>query len=113
MTAYHRIIPVLALAGCLAGTGAMGQTGGNAPERAGAPPGNRTPVRRTPANTPSGAQNNRNIVNIAASEGQFSTLAAALEQTDLVATLGNPGPFTVFAPDNRAFEALLPARSTT
>jgi uncharacterized surface protein with fasciclin (FAS1) repeats len=107
MTAYHRIIPVLALAGCLAGTGAMGQTGGNATERAGAT--TRQPDTRpagTPSNNPSGTQSSRNIVNIAASEGQFSTLAAALKQADLVATLGNPGPFTVFAPDNEAFKAL-------
>jgi uncharacterized surface protein with fasciclin (FAS1) repeats len=107
MTAYHRIIPVLALAGCLASTGAMAQTGGNATERAGAT--TRQPDTRpagTPSNNPSGAQSSGNIVTIASSEGQFSTLAAALKQADLVATLGNPGPFTVFAPDNEAFKAL-------
>jgi uncharacterized surface protein with fasciclin (FAS1) repeats len=43
---------------------------------------------------------------MATADEQFSTLAAALKQADLVATLSNPGPFTVFAPDNDAFKAL-------
>jgi uncharacterized surface protein with fasciclin (FAS1) repeats len=107
MTASHRIIPVLALAGCLASTGAMAQTGGNATERAATTA--RQPDTRpagTPSTAQSGTQGSRSIVNIATAEGQFSTLAAALKQADLVATLGNPGPFTVFAPDNEAFKAL-------
>lgn len=39
----------------------------------------------------------------------LTSLAAALEATDLVATLQGSGPFTVFAPDNDAFDALLTA----
>jgi len=106
MKAYHRIITVLALAGGLAGTEAVGQTDGNPTGRAGATTRQPdTSPGTTPANE-SGTQANRNIVNIATSDDQFSTLAAALKQADLVATLGNPGPFTVFAPDNEAFKAL-------
>jgi uncharacterized surface protein with fasciclin (FAS1) repeats len=101
------MITVLALAGGLASTEAIGQTGGTPAGRAGATARQTdTSPGTTPASGATGTQAGRNIVNIAASEEQFSTLAAALKQADLVATLGNPGPFTVFAPDNEAFKAL-------
>lgn len=48
------------------------------------------------------------IVDTAVAAGNFSTLAAALEAADLVATLKSDGPFTVFAPTDAAF-AKLPA----
>jgi transforming growth factor-beta-induced protein len=48
----------------------------------------------------------KNIVEIAASDPQFSILVEALTKAELVATLEGPGPFTVFAPTNDAFEAL-------
>ena len=38
----------------------------------------------------------------------LSTLVAAVQAAGLVETLGGAGPFTVFAPDNRAFSALQP-----
>eukprot|EP00041_Stephanoeca_diplocostata_P041704 m.1645156 g.1645156 ORF g.1645156 m.1645156 type:complete len:335 (-) comp65955_c0_seq1:6-1010(-) len=50
-----------------------------------------------------------NIVELAASDRDLSTLVAALKAADLVSTLEGPGPFTVFAPSNEAF-ALLPPR---
>ncbi len=46
------------------------------------------------------------IVDIAASDDQFSTLVAAVSAAGLVETLKGPGPFTVFAPTNDAFAAL-------
>ncbi len=46
------------------------------------------------------------IVDVAKGEN-FTTLAAALERVDLISTLEGDGPFTVFAPTNAAFEALL------
>lgn len=46
------------------------------------------------------------IVDIAGG-ADFTTLAAALERVDLITTLQGDGPFTVFAPTNTAFEALL------
>jgi len=46
------------------------------------------------------------IVSIAASDDQFSTLVTALEVADLAVTLSGEGPFTVFAPTNAAFDAL-------
>ena len=46
------------------------------------------------------------IVDIAASNDDFSTLVAAVQAADLVETLKSDGPFTVFAPTNEAFAAL-------
>lgn len=48
------------------------------------------------------------IVDTAASAGQFNTLVAAVEAAGLVETLKGDGPFTVFAPTDEAF-AKLPA----
>jgi uncharacterized surface protein with fasciclin (FAS1) repeats len=50
----------------------------------------------------------KDIVDTAATAGQFKTLAAALGAADLVDTLKGSGPFTVFAPTDEAF-AKLPA----
>jgi transforming growth factor-beta-induced protein len=47
------------------------------------------------------------IVDIAVGDGRFTTLVAALTKTDLVETLSGEGPFTVFAPTDDAFAALL------
>jgi uncharacterized surface protein with fasciclin (FAS1) repeats len=51
------------------------------------------------------------VVNQALNNPNFSTLVAALTRSDLgvdyVSVLSGPGPFTVFAPTNAAFTALL------
>jgi transforming growth factor-beta-induced protein len=49
----------------------------------------------------------KNIVEIAASDERFSTLVAAVTKAGLIETLSSEGPFTVFAPTNDAFAALL------
>ena len=46
------------------------------------------------------------IVDIVASNAQFSTLATAIETAGLADALNGDGPFTVFAPTNAAFDAL-------
>ncbi len=46
------------------------------------------------------------IIDVALADPQFSTLVSALERTNLVSTLQNNGPFTVFAPTNAAFVQL-------
>lgn len=48
----------------------------------------------------------KNIVQVAQSDNQFSTLVAAIEKAGLASTLSGMGPFTVFAPTNAAFDAL-------
>jgi uncharacterized surface protein with fasciclin (FAS1) repeats len=49
---------------------------------------------------------NRTIVDNAVNSADHTTLVAAVQAAGLVETLQGPGPFTVFAPNNRAFEAL-------
>ncbi|MEZ9709834.1 fasciclin domain-containing protein [Vibrio breoganii] len=46
------------------------------------------------------------IVDVAASNDDFSTLVAAVQAAGLVDTLKGEGPFTVFAPTNEAFAKL-------
>jgi uncharacterized surface protein with fasciclin (FAS1) repeats len=48
-----------------------------------------------------------NIVEIAASNNDFSTLVSAVQAAGLVETLSGTGPFTVFAPTNAAFGRFL------
>jgi uncharacterized surface protein with fasciclin (FAS1) repeats len=50
----------------------------------------------------------KDIVDIAAANGSFNTLVAAVKAGGLVDTLKGKGPFTVFAPTDEAF-AKLPA----
>merc|ERR1711972_460879 len=52
------------------------------------------------------ADSKPNIVELAQSVDDLSTLVAAVVAGDLVDTLSSPGPFTVFAPTNEAFGAL-------
>jgi len=47
-----------------------------------------------------------NIVDTAANNGSFNTLVAAIKAAGLVDTLKGPGPFTVFAPTDEAFNKL-------
>ncbi len=48
------------------------------------------------------------IVDIAASNSQFSTLTKAVQAAGLAETLSGAGPFTVFAPTDEAFAKLPP-----
>ena len=49
---------------------------------------------------------NMTIVENASKANNLTTLVAAVKQADLVQTLSGPGPFTVFAPTNTAFQKL-------
>ncbi|MDY6938715.1 MAG: fasciclin domain-containing protein [Cyanobacteriota bacterium] len=46
------------------------------------------------------------IVDVAAANGSFETLVAAVQAAGLAETLSGDGPFTVFAPTDEAFAAL-------
>lgn len=48
----------------------------------------------------------KDVVKVAVGSKDHTTLVAALKQADLVTSLSNAGPFTVFAPTNAAFDAL-------
>jgi len=54
-----------------------------------------------------GSQSGENIVELAIANPNLSTLVEALELTDLITTLEGPGPFTVLAPTNAAFDLFL------
>lgn len=67
----------------------------------------------TTAAVPAGGQENvkddvsaKDVVKVAVGSKDHTTLVAALKQADLVTSLSNAGPFTVFAPTNAAFEKL-------
>lgn len=76
--------------------------------------GSDTPSAGSTANTkaPAGMSaisddvSQKNIVQVALASKDHTTLVAALQAADLVDVLANPGPFTVFAPTNAAFEKL-------
>lgn len=48
----------------------------------------------------------KDVVKVAASSTDHTTLVAAIKQAGLVDALSNAGPFTVFAPVNAAFDKL-------
>ncbi|SFG92490.1 fasciclin domain-containing protein [Pontibacter chinhatensis] len=53
-------------------------------------------------------ESQKNVVQVAASSPDHTTLVTAVQKAELVDVLTNAGPFTVFAPTNEAF-AQLPA----
>lgn len=54
-----------------------------------------------------GSDNPDNVVDLVQSDPKFSILSEAVVAADLTSTLKGAGPFTVFAPTNDAFAALL------
>lgn len=59
------------------------------------------------------AAESQTIVDVAVGAGNFNTLVAALKAAGLVETLAGQGPFTVFAPTDKAFAALPPGTVET
>ena len=53
------------------------------------------------------------VLDLALSDGQFSTLVAAVEAAGLADTLSGEGPFTVLAPTNQAFDNAFEALGIT
>lgn len=86
----NKILVAGCLAGCLAVANVYGQA--TTPE--------------TASGNAAAMQGAKNIVETAAGNASFSTLVSAVKAADLVTTLSGPGPFTVFAPTNEAFDAL-------
>lgn len=91
----HQVIRATALAVTLAACG--GQDGSTPPTHESTPA---APHDDTPPLDPN------NIVSIAAGSHDHTTLVAALHAADYVGGVANPGPLTVFAPTNTAFEGL-------
>ena len=59
-----------------------------------------------PTAAPTEEPASQTIVDIAAEDGRFTTLVAAVQAAGLAETLSSEGPFTVFAPTDEAFAAL-------
>src|SRR5574343_138651 len=51
-------------------------------------------------------ESQKDVVKVAVGSPDHTTLVAALKQAELVTSLSNAGPFTVFAPTNAAFDKL-------
>ena len=51
-------------------------------------------------------ESQKDVVKVAVGSKDHTTLVAALKQAELVTSLSNAGPFTVFAPTNDAFNKL-------
>ena len=98
----YKIFPVIVLlVGFSAGCNNNAGDKSNAAEKA------------TPAAATAGGQeavqddvSEKDVVKVAVSSKDHTTLVAALKQADLVTSLSNAGPFTVFAPTNAAFDKL-------
>jgi uncharacterized surface protein with fasciclin (FAS1) repeats len=66
------------------------------------------------AAAPATAQDlSKTVVDVAAASEDHTTLVAALKAADYIDALRNPGPFTVFAPTNAAFDKLPPGTLDT
>ncbi len=52
------------------------------------------------------ARNAKTLAQLVASDARFSKLKAAFQAADMTAVLETPGPFTVFAPTDEAFDKL-------
>ena len=74
--------------------------------------GGKKTTASTSASTPAGMSgikddvSQKNIVGVAVGSPDHTTLVTALQAAGLVDVLANPGPFTVFAPTNAAFDKL-------
>ena len=82
--------------------GCEGRPATTAPAQAGAGGASAAPVRR--ASMPPIDANN--IVSVASGSKDHTTLVTALKAADYVTSVANPGPLTVFAPTNAAFDKL-------
>lgn len=91
-------IKIFALGVMIAGLGACGEQAANT-SSAGAP-------EATPKGGQEAVEDNesmKDIVKVAVGSPDHKTLVAALQQAELVSSLANAGPFTVFAPTDDAF----------
>lgn len=65
-----------------------------------------TPAPIQMQNKNTSPSSNGTIIDIISAGRDFTTAAQALQQADLAETLQNPGPFTIFIPNNAAFQKL-------
>ena len=99
MKQYLALVVLAALFGC-DDSGAAPAAASASAAKAAAAPAAEAPNSNTPPLDP------HNIVSIALGSKDHTTLVAALKAADYVDSVANPGPFTVFAPTNAAFDKL-------
>jgi len=58
------------------------------------------------SNVPSTQTPSKNLVDAAAANGTFKTFGTAVDKAGMADTLRGPGPFTIFAPTDEAFDKL-------
>lgn len=92
------IVALASLAACNAKTDSSNESVAAAPAAAEAPAVGQSNVKDD--------DSQKDVVKIALGSVDHTTLVAALKAADLVNTLSNAGPFTVFAPTNAAFDKL-------
>jgi uncharacterized surface protein with fasciclin (FAS1) repeats len=95
------IIGTLAVGALALGAAACGDDDDAAPEE----PSTATADRPAESEGPA-AESPATVIDVAASNDDFSTLVTAVQAAGLAETLNGAGPFTVFAPVNDAFAAL-------
>jgi uncharacterized surface protein with fasciclin (FAS1) repeats len=96
----------------------LGLTACNSGAETAAPATEATPAQTAPAATDpvvggAAMSPNETIVANAAKASNLTTLVSAVQAAELGETLSGPGPFTVFAPDNAAFEKVPAATRET
>lgn len=95
-TIYYLLMPVtIAAAGC----------NSNRPADS---PGKETVTQAAGQEAVQDDVSQKDVVKVALGSKDHTTLVAALKQAELVTSLSNAGPFTVFAPTNEAFNKLPP-----
>ena len=104
MRTYAKRLATLAAVGVLTlGVAACGDDEDESAAAVATPTETQAPAE-TPTETP--AASNQDIVALASSTPDLSTLVSAVEAAELAETLQGDGPFTVFAPTNDAFSAV-------
>jgi uncharacterized surface protein with fasciclin (FAS1) repeats len=114
MTSRARLAVLLPVAALVITAAACGSDDDNAADTTAAEapaaeaPGTEAPTTEAPMTEAAGtdAAATGTIVDVAASNPDFSTLVEAVQAAGLAETLSGDGPFTVFAPTNDAFAAV-------
>lgn len=100
------VIMLAALVGCEKDPPSQTSSASSAKITAGQAPAEPPAARNAEPAVVAPSDGPKNIVNVAVGSKEHTTLVTALKAADYVDSLTNPGPFTVFAPTNAAFDKL-------
>ena len=108
-----RILTLTVASAALLGLAACNSGAETEAPAADATPAQTAPMATDPMVGGAAMSPNETIVANAAKASNLTTLVSAVQAADLAETLSGPGPFTVFAPDNAAFEKVPAATRET